>query len=577
MPDLIAQGQRHHHRWRRRLIPGRNITVGRRDAVWTVPWDNKISRVHAALLWNGKRLEVTCEDSATNPIYFLGEPHEQFLLQPNEHFVIGNTTFSLRVDQPNVSVDHPRPVTEQTFTAEYLRASRFQNAEQQIDALVRLPELIGGALDDQELWVRLVSVALLGLPSADAIAVAELIETDGDTDVKLLHWDHSSQSEIEFSPSVRLIRESIASQQSIVHIWSPNTDVERGYTQSEGLDWAFCTPVLGTTEKRWVIYVSGGAKGSSNQRTTNPNDLKDYLKFTEIVASTIANLRENRRLQKQKTTMARFFSPHVMSAINQGHADVLEPKLTEISVMFCDLRGFSKRSEEWEDSLLELMHHVSEKLGVVTKHILDSEGVIGDFHGDAAMGFWGWPIRQRDSAERALLTAIRVQQEFRQASQHADSFQIGIGIASGAAVAGCIGTNEQEKVTAFGPVVNVASRLENLNRRFGTEILLDEETAHRLDSGHRLSGQLRKIASVRPRGMTREIVAFQLLTEPMLESWIETYDSALDDFVAGDWPSCQAKLDSGPVEDGPSEYLSRFIRYHKTPPDGWQGTIPFDD
>ena len=94
---------------------------------------------------------------------------------------------------------------------------------------------------------------------------------------------------------------------------------------------------------------------------------------------------------------------------------MLAPREADLSVLFCDLRGFSQRSEQDADQLLKLLAQVSDALGVMTRHILDTGGVIGDFHGDAAMGFWGWPLEQSDSPRRAVEAAMRI----RQASQRA--------------------------------------------------------------------------------------------------------------------------------------------------------------
>ena len=75
-------------------------------------------------------------------------------------------------------------------------------------------------------------------------------------------------------------------------------------------------------------------------------------------------------------------------------------------MLFCDLRGFSRRSERDADDLLGLLNRVSRALGVMTHYILEEGGVVGDFHGDAAMGFWGWPIEQPNSIERACRAAL---------------------------------------------------------------------------------------------------------------------------------------------------------------------------
>ena len=149
--------------------------------------------------------------------------------------------------------------------------------------------------------------------------------------------------------------------------------------------------------------------------------------------------------------------------------------------MFCDLRGFSRHSEQSAEDLLGLLNRVSQALGVTTHQIREQGGVLGDFHGDAAMGFWGWPLPQPDAAVRACLAALAIRAEFAETASRRDDpladFRVGIGIATGRAVAGKIGTVDQVKVTVFGPVVNLASRLEGMTKILHAPILIDERTA----------------------------------------------------------------------------------------------------
>ena len=91
---------------------------------------------------------------------------------------------------------------------------------------------------------------------------------------------------------------------------------------------------------------------------------------------------------------------------------VLAPRETEVSVLFCDLRGFSRETERHAGDLLGLLHRVSKALGVMTHHIREQGGVVGDFQGDAAMGFWGWPLPQDDAVLRTCRAALAVRAEF---------------------------------------------------------------------------------------------------------------------------------------------------------------------
>ena len=142
MPDLIAQGVHQEFRWRRSLPIGEKVVLGRASGTWAVPWDDQISRRHVELLWTGSHIEVTRLDSASNPVFLEGRAVEQLQIRAGDHFVIGTTRFTLTEEEIKISLNAPRPVTEQTFSPEYLKQLAFRNADQRIQVLSRLPEMI---------------------------------------------------------------------------------------------------------------------------------------------------------------------------------------------------------------------------------------------------------------------------------------------------------------------------------------------------------------------------------------------------------------------------------------------------
>ena len=149
-------------------------------------------------------------------------------------------------------------------------------------------------------------------------------------------------------------------------------------------------------------------------------------------------------------------------------------------MLFCDVRGFSQKVEESSDDLHALLARVREALSVMTRNILKYEGVIADFQGDAALGFWGWPSPSDEAALSACRTALAIHNTFAAAQHDPDhplhGFRVGIGICHGEAIAGRIGSDEQIKVGVFGPVVNLASRLQDLTKAVGAPILIDGPT-----------------------------------------------------------------------------------------------------
>ncbi len=643
MSDLIAQGPRPQDRWRRTLPEiGVLSTLGRTSEPWAVTWDDRISREHATLRWNGSKLEVNRRPNSRNAIFFRGQQRDQFSAAVGEHFVIGQTTFTILDQQVEFSQPATPAFAEQTFSAHLLRKTKYRDADRRIEVLGKLPEIIGGSTSDEELCVRIVNVLLLGIaqasfvailratnqlgPNADlaaknhqpaavapnavapravalnavalkAVALKAVAPKVGARDneaelsgqVEVLHWDCRSITGNKFAPSSQLVRAATATQESVLHVWNRSIVADKSFTQSENVDWAFCTPVISDACPGWAIYVAGDFAGpssiSADGRMDESEALQDDLKFAELTATTLGALRQVRTLQRRQDGLRNFFAPVVLEALAGRDPDkVLAPRETNVSVLFCDLRGFSKQSEDAADRLLELLQRVSDALGVMTHHILASGGVVGDFHGDAAMGFWGWPIASDRTMQAACEAALAIRGQFEHAAAQPEhplaNFRAGLGIASGPAVAGRIGTTDQVKVTVFGPVVNLASRLEAMTKQLQTSILIDETTAEwlRANVGRDVL-RVRRVARVLPYGMLTPLVVSELLppagpASMLTDEHIQYYEAALEQFLVGRWPEAFRLLHQVPAEDQVKDFLTVYIAQHRRiAPTDWQGVI----
>lgn len=599
MPDLIAQGPRPEDRWRRSLPePGSQFVLGRTADPWTVPWDDRVSRQHAHIGWNGQKLDVTKLPQARNAIFFRGQQREQFSVAVGEHFVIGQTTFTVTDQQVQFSQSHAPLFAEQTFSAHILRQTKYRDVGHRIEALGKLPEIISGASNDAELCMRVVNLLMQGVPTASFVAILKLQPQQSQPpaqpgevaeQVQVLHWDCRGLAGKSFTPSEALVKSATQTQESVLHVWNRVPGSSESHTHSENVDWAFCTPVVADACPGWAIYVTGNFPTSlswtSSAESQATETLRDDLKFAELTATTLGALRQVRALQRRQDSLRNFFAPVVLEALADREPDrVLAPRETEVSVLFCDLRGFSKHSEGAANDLLELLQRVSDALGVMTHHILANSGVVGDFHGDAAMGFWGWPIDTHDAIQRACQAALAIQQEYllaaAQPSHPLANFQAGLGIASGPAVAGRIGTTDQVKVTVFGPVVNLASRLEGMTKQLQASILIDEATAEWVRAHvARDVLRVRRVAKVIPFGMQTPVVVSELLPpfgpqSVLQDEHLDAYEAALDHFIAGDWHQAFRWLHRVPAEDQVKDFLTVTIAQHqRQAPRDWQGYI----
>ncbi|MEZ6086472.1 MAG: adenylate/guanylate cyclase domain-containing protein [Pirellulaceae bacterium] len=591
MLDLIAQGSRSEDRWRRSLPDyqdgdreSNTILLGRAAGAWSASWDDRISRSHVQLIREPQKLRVVKLEAARNPIFFQGRRQDDFQVSIGELFVIGATTFTLARRPQLAASESPADLTQHTFDPQQLRRNPFRHAGQRIEVLRRLPELISGSSSDQELWVRVATVLMQGIPNAAAVAIVGLND-NGTLEMEVKHYDSRIPGGDERSPSAGLVLKSLRTGESMLHLWSGNDEAK--FTQRDGVDWAFCVPVSDNVGGLG-LYVSGAISGLGNgswsDQTSHAADgLQDDLKFAELVATTIGNLRDMRSLQQRQAGLRQFFNPVVMKAINnKAGEDALAPRETDLSVLFCDLRGFSRQSEKAQDRLLELLQRVSEALGVMTRQILSTGGVIGDFHGDASMGFWGWPLAQPDAPGRACASAMAILREFSEAESDGRlaDFRCGIGIASGRAVAGRIGTVDQVKVTAFGPVVNLASRLEGMTKQLSAEILVDEMSADfiRRYVPHDVC-RVRRLARIRPAGVETPLMVSQLLPPegpncPLSDEHLACYEAALESLMNKQWEDAFALLHDVPASDRAKDFLTVFIAQHgRVAPPNWNGII----
>jgi adenylate cyclase len=583
MPDLLARGPDPQHQWRKHL-PAHDVTLGSRagHCDWVVPWDNQISRLHATLTWQNETLRVRREPKARNKIFFRGQEAEDFCMLPGEHFVIGKTEFVVEASEPT-------PDETVALAAHELQQVPYVDADVRIEALAVLPGLIRHSPSDEQLESRVIDVLLRGIPRALAAAVVRVTSATagGELAVQVQVFRGRDVSPEGFQPSRRLVLEAVEQRrQSVLHYWRSGAELAH-FTQTADSNWAICVPLLENASLGLALYVVGRLHDETGLGAAAHIDrLKSDLKFAELVGDIFGSLRQARDLQRRYTLLERFFSRPVRSALAQQDMNVvLKPRVTEVTVLFCDLRGSCRTAEEGEQDLPRLWERVGDALDVMASSIIDQDGVIGDFQGDAAMGFWGWPLDSSDQIDRAARAALNIRRRFAQAAHEPGArlagFACGIGLASGPAMVGRLGTMDQFKVDVFGPVVNLASRLETLTKRVGVPILVDEQVAAALGHGSHAWLRCRRLARVRPFGMQRVLMLHELLPRPgepgtLSERERRDYETGLNLFLEANWRDARLLLDRLPY-DGAAQFLRDFMdRYDQKVPADWDRVIALD-
>ena len=630
--ELVAHGPAG-QTFRQQFVEGEVTRVGRAPAGgWTISWDRGISREHADLCWKDGKLTIICRPTASNPIKVRGVSHREVVVEKSEAFEIGNSSFYVEVtyrDAPpseNQTSELSKPkratrsvpsrkrseshfevletkdvaeiIEEHSYKASELTKVVFGDPERQMEVLLHLPQSIAGAQSDAELAHLLCGIILEAIPPASAVAVAMFDESDvqhmqrtlGDPSdaipkPKLMRVQTREEYEARFVPSRRLLRKALTKGESAMHIVG---DLGGSvFTMANPLDWEFCVPMTAESCIGWCLYVSGSGGRDDNNLVT-AEMLKGDLCFTQMISQLMGSIRTVRTLQEHKTQLSSFFSPKVIENLTRkgGAGDILAPSERDITILFCDVRGFSRKAENLKDDLHKLLESVKAALSAMTGGILKFDGSIADFQGDAALGFWGWPTPLPDGPISACRAAFAIIQAFDLPPEEQgllEGFSCGVGIAHGRAIAGQIGTTQQAKIGVFGPIVNQGSRIEGLTRQFGVSICIDEATANFVR--HLMppeEGRYRRLARVRPKGMNTPLLVHELLPPEKEASTVNNmamlnYEAALDSVIAGRWTEAVERLNAVSDEDGPKQFLlAQMAKLNNMPPADWDGAFSLD-
>jgi adenylate cyclase len=204
------------------------------------------------------------------------------------------------------------------------------------------------------------------------------------------------------------------------------------------------------------------------------------VEFTEMAAAINTMAAGLRERETVKRVFSGYMSRQMLELItSKGELPALKGERRRITVLFSDIRGFTAMAERMRPE--EVVELLSEFFSLMVDVILRYQGTIDKFLGDGMMVIFGAPIDDPDQEEHAVLAALEMQRELTEltatwAAQGRRTFKIGIGINSGSAVVGNIGSQEHMEYTAIGDTVNLAARLETATKELCADIVVSEQT-----------------------------------------------------------------------------------------------------
>jgi len=285
----------------------------------------------------------------------------------------------------------------------------------------------------------------------------------------------------------------------------------------ENLLTLIATPSGGKRNREWSLFLDGEAcldfaynfpfiaeeeyKGSLVVTSRSPLAERDRL-FLGDIATLIASAHQNVLTAHQKDVINEQFGKSVDPMVRDYLLSAKEAGSSlDVSVLFLDVRNFTARSERLgPEGTVAFLNGLFESCDAVVR---ETGGFINKFTGDGFMAVFGAPEKNETHPEDAVRAALRIQARL-------TGVEVGIGVASGRAMAGTIGSERRMEYTVIGDTVNTASRVESLCKLFGAEIMVTGETFARLSS---FGGESRFLGKVLLKGKERPVAIHELRSE----------------------------------------------------------------
>jgi adenylate cyclase len=334
------------------------------------------------------------------------------------------------------------------------------------------------------------------------------------------------------------------------------------------------------------LVVRTRAIGSGNESEPLPILTRDEV--GELALSFNLMVEELRSRERIKDTFGKFVDPRLVTRLIGSGAEQAERRT--LTIFFSDIKAFSGISEQLTASTV--VNLLNSYFGTVADVIHAHHGFIDKYIGDAVMAFWVSPFSAGDDhasdaclaafAQQEAITVLRGQlPEITGMRRNPPKLAVRMGIATGEAVVGTIGSDSTRSYTVIGDTVNLASRLESINKVYGSSLILSEET-------YRMAQQVieaRELDLITVAGKTEPVRIYEGMGRageltPERIQLREMFASGLAAYRQQNWDEAQTCFDScllGAVEDGPSLlFVERIRQLRSTPPPAdWDGVWRF--
>ncbi|HEV3137655.1 MAG TPA: adenylate/guanylate cyclase domain-containing protein [Pirellulales bacterium] len=390
------------------------------------------------------------------------------------------------------------------------------------------------------------------------------------------HWEQKSQEITPFAsdedcdaaPSNHILGSLLREKRTV---WSDPENSAFDMEQSlVGVQAVVAAPIFDRHgEVIGALYGDRHFRTRSSAQTGMPQISRAEAMLVKILAASVAaglarvEQEQAATDQEQAAVAARalfgqFFTPELSDKL-ASDPHMLSGRDTEVTLLFCDIRDFSGISQRLDPSVT--MDWIGDVIGVLSDCVINHQGVLVDYVGDELLAMWGAPSEQADQALLACRAALAMQNALptlneRWQSRMGKPFRIGVGINTGTARVGNIGSHRKMKYGPLGNTVNMASRVQGMTKYLKSEILITAATRARLNSEF----MTRRLCQVRVVNIATPVELYEL--QPQAEGTWKTlqqhYEEALEEFEKQNFRNAAgvlSRLISQFPEDGPSLIL----------------------
>ncbi len=370
------------------------------------------------------------------------------------------------------------------ITTDRLASSEIE-LQKRLDIFYQVAQALTSAAEDKELLHEVIECLFTVFPQADRafVMTGQHLDDMQISDVKTRDEKRESIGEITVS---RTVLEDVLTKREALLVADMGSDAHYGQAVSiiaQEINSVMCVPLICQDEIFGVVQIE-------NFSISDPFEGKDLNMLVGIAVQAALFLRNAKLMRdvaveaNRRSQLQRFFSPSVARQVMNEDVQ-LGGELREGCVMFCDIVGFTSLSEKV--GAREVIKCLNEYFGVMVGIILDEQGTVDKFGGDAIMAVWGAPLAIKGDTAYALACALRMQNAIvafnRNIIDHGvQPFVMGVGLHSGEFIAGNIGSEDRMEYTIIGDHVNIAKRVES--KATGNMLMVSESFLQRNQGLH---------------------------------------------------------------------------------------------